>query len=148
MPIEIPRLHSTVPVTVNAATEQLRTIEKVQDLIERIDELSSEEAITLFGALQSLGCLDHGVMLEQHARAVHLAAHHRISAYYDAHREDPSDEQLKEMRIQTATELGAGDVALLLEHDPDRYQGFIERFFDIVTRKLKEEQPSKRGTNG
>ena len=130
------------------AGEQLLAIDKIQDLIKRLDELNSEEAITLFRSLYSLGCLDHSIALEQQAIGVHLAAHHTISAYYDAHGEDPSDEQLQEMRIQTAQDLGAEDVAILLEHDPDRYQGFIERFFDVVTRKFKEEQSSKGGANG
>jgi hypothetical protein len=85
---------------------------------------------------------------EQQAIAVHRAANKAISAYHDVHNEDPSDKQLKEMRIQTAHDLGAEDVAILLEHDPDRYQSFIERFFTEVYREFKEEQPSKGEADG
>ncbi len=130
MPTEIPTLHSTVPATVNAATEQLRAIEKVQGLIERLDELNPEEAITLFGTIRSLGCMDHDIALEHRARAVHLAVYQALSADYDA-------EQLKKMRIQTAKDLGAEDVAALLEHDPDRYQDFTGRFFGSAYQRLK-----------
>ncbi len=52
------------------------------------------------------------------------------------------------MRIQTAQDLGAKDVVTLLEHDPDRYQGFIERFFERVYERIKDGQPGKGGANG
>ena len=130
------------------ATEQLRAIDTIHDLIERRDELDSREEVTLLEAFRSLGCLDESVVLEQQVIAVHVAAYDAIAAFHDAHDEDPSDEQLTEMRVQAAQDMGAEDVVILLEHDPDRYQGFMERFFDVVTRKLKEERPSKGGANG
>ncbi len=130
------------------AAERRLAVEKMTDLIERRDELNSREEVTLLEAFRSLGCLDESVVLEQQVIAVHVAAYDAIAAFHDAHDEDPSDEQLKDMRIQTALDLGAENVAILLEHDPDRYWGFMERFFDVVTRKFKEERPSKGGANG
>ena len=130
------------------AAEQLRAIDKIQDLIERLDELNTEESITLSSGLQSLGLLKHSTMLEQQAIGVNLTANRKISAYYDAHGEDPSDERLKDMRIQVAQDLGAKDVVTLLEHDPDRYRGFMDRFLERVYERIKDEQPSKGGANG
>ncbi len=81
------------------------------------------------------------VALEQQVISVHLAAYDAIEAFHDTHDEDPTDEQLTEMRIQAAQEMGAENVVTLLEHDPDRYWGFTNKFFN-------KGRSSKGGTNG
>jgi len=123
------------------AAEQLRAIDKIQDLIERRDELSRREEVTLLEAFRSLGCLDENVALEQQVISVHLAAYDAIEAFHDTHDEEPTDEQLKEMRVKAARNMGAENVVTLLEHDPDRYWGFMNKFFDRVW-------PSKGEVNG
>ena len=123
------------------AAEQRLAIEKMPDLIERRDELNSREEVTLLEAFRSLGCLDESVVLEQQVIAVHVAAYDAIAAFHDAHDEDPSDEQLTEMRVQAAQDMGAENVVTLLEHDPDRYWGFMNKFFN-------KWRSSKGGANG
>ena len=130
------------------AADKRLSIEKLTDLIERRDELSRREEVTLLEAFRSLGCLDENAALEQQVISVHLAAFGAIEAFHDTHDEEPTDEQLKEMRVKAARNMGAENVATLLEHDPDRFQGFIERFFERVYERIKDEQPSKGGANG
>ncbi len=137
----------TTPIVADAeaensqAAEQRLAMEKLPDLIERRHELNSREEVTLLEAFRSLGCLDESVVLEQQVIAVHVAAYDAIAAFHDAHDEDPSDEQLTEMRVQAAQDMGAENVVTLLEHDPDRYWGFVNKFFN-------KWRSSKGGANG
>ena len=112
------------------AAEQRLAIEKLPDLIERRDELNRREEVTLLEAFRSLGCLDENVSIEQQVISVHLAAYDAIEAFHNTHDEEPTDEQLKEMRVQAAQNMGAENVVTLLEHDRDRYWGFVNEFFN------------------
>ncbi len=123
------------------AAERRLAVEKMPDLIERRDELNRSEEVMLLEAFRSLGCLDENVALEQQVISVHLAAYDAIEAFHDTHDEEPTDEQLTEMRVQAARNMGAENVVTLLEHDQDRYWGFVNEFFN-------KGQSSKGGANG
>ena len=123
------------------AAERRLAIEKLPDLIERRDELNRSEEVMLLEAFRSLGCLDENVALEQQVISVHLAAYDAIEAFHDTHDEEPTDEQLKGVRVQATRNMGAENVVTLLEHDPDRYWGFMNKFFN-------EGRSSKGEANG
>jgi len=143
----------TTPIVADAeaensqAAERQLAIEKLPDLIERRHELTSREEIAILDAFRTIGCLDESVALEQQVLAVHLAAYDAIEAFHDTHDEDPSEEQLTEMRIQAAQNIGAENVVILLKHDQDRYWGFVHRFFEDSLRKFKENKSSKGGAD-
>ena len=129
------------------AAEQRLAMEKLPDLIERRHGLNRREEVTLLEAFRSLGYLDENVALEQQVISVHLAAYDAIEEFHNPHDEEPTDEQLKEMRVQAAQNMGAESVVTLLEHDPDRYQGFTNRFFEECHRKFEKGQSSKGGAD-
>ena len=120
------------------AAEQQLAIEKLPDLIERRRELNSREEIAILDAFRTIGCLDESVALEQQVLAVHLAAYDAIEEFHNTHDEEPSDEQLTEMRVKAAQNIGAENVVILLKHDQDRYWGFVHRFFEDTWRKFEK----------
>ena len=119
--------------------EKLREISRASELLDRpADELSVEEGLTILGSGCSLGGLDESILLEQRILMVQMGAQKIMRAYHDANKRAPNRKSMKdslngklmkEARIQVARELGAYDVEILIEHDPDRFENVIYESF-------------------
>jgi hypothetical protein len=128
---------SPVPADVQAEDrlekERQEVWRSLPELYKRFDG-SLENAKRIVNELVKIGLANAAEVFELRVIENHHAAFDRIEDYHDAafkRTEDIEEDEegaVLRIRIEVARENGADDVALLLEHDPDRYYEIVRRF--------------------
>ena len=127
------------------SAEKRRKLLRIPGLLDRQGKLNTEEGLAILDAGQTLGVIDETVALEQRSLAVYMGSAERIRAYRKLRNRNSSKKFRKEARIEAAKKLGVHDVEILIEHDPDRYQAFVDKFNASFMRSFASEGGKSSG---